>query len=274
MTWWSIEVGLHGADPDAVAARLVAETGHPVEERVDRVVGFAPDADSAARASAAVVTAFGAGVDVRQASVADPDWTSRWREGIGVRQVGRLAVGPSWLLASGPAAVVVDPETAFGTGEHGSTRGALLLLDRYLRPGSLVLDLGCGSGILAIAAAKLGARAAFGIEVDEEAIPVAEANAARNGVADRIRFLAGDARDLGPLAGPADLIVSNILRGVNESLLEPIRDSLRPEGLAVFAGMEADEASLFRPALAGRRFQLIDEIIDEGWWAAAARLAG
>ena len=271
MTWWSIEVDLHGADAAAVATRLVAETGHPVEERADAVVGFAADGNAAARAGAALSAAFGPGIVVRHASVAETDWSFRWREGLRVHQVGRLAIGPSWLLEPGPTAVVVDPETAFGSGEHGSTRGALVLLDRYLPPGGLVLDLGSGSGVLTIAAAKLGARAVFGIEIDEEAVPVSEHNASRNGVADRVRFLTGDARLLAPLAGPAELVVSNILRTVNETLLGAMWEALVPEGIAVFAGMEEDEAVVFRPRLEEHGYQLVDEQLDEGWWAAAAR---
>ncbi len=270
MTWWSVEVDLSGADPSAVATRLVVETGHAVEERPARVVGFAADRGAAARAGAAITAAFGPSVTVRHAEVAEVDWSLKWREGLRVHRIGRLAIGPSWLLEPGPLAVVIDPETAFGSGEHGSTRGALRLLDRWLAPGALVLDLGSGSGVLAIAAAKLGARAVLGIELDDDAVPVAEDNARRNGVADRVRFLTGDARVLAGLAGPADLIVANILRVVNETLVDPIRGALAPGGVAVFAGMEEDDAPGFRGLVEARGFRVVLENLDEGWWSAAA----
>jgi ribosomal protein L11 methyltransferase len=165
---------------------------------------------------------------------------------------------------------VLDPESAFGSGEHGSTRAALTLLERHLRPGDRVLDLGSGSGILAIAAAKLGAASAVGIENDAEANPVARRNAERNGVRAAVDFLEGDAGDLAPLLGPADLLLSNILRLVNTALLPAIVAALRPGGLAIFSGMEELEAPLFRPVLETAGLVLRDEVTDTGWWAVAA----
>jgi ribosomal protein L11 methyltransferase len=202
------------------------------------------------------------------------DWSLRWREGLGIRQLGRLAVVPSWLPEAanpGPLSIVLDPETAFGSGEHGSTRVALTLLGRLLRPGDLVLDLGSGSGILAIAAAKLGASRALGVELDPEANEVASRNAARNGVNDRVEFFEGDASALVPLIGPADLILSNILRVVNTALLPVISGALRPGGLAIFSGMEHTEAQEFRQALEQTGFAVIQETLDSGWWGVAAQ---
>jgi ribosomal protein L11 methyltransferase len=176
------------------------------------------------------------------------DWSTRWRDGLGARRFGRLTVVPSWVpheSADGPV-VVLDPESAFGSGEHGSTRAALALLERHLRSGDRVLDLGSGSGILAIAAVKLGASRAVGIENDAEAIPVARRNAERNTTSGAVAFLEGDAGDLAPLLGPADLLLSNILRTVNTTLLPAIVAALRPGGLAIFSGME------LRPSRSGR----------------------
>ena len=196
-----------------------------------------------------------------------------WREGLGPRTIGRLTVTPSWAVPgdAGPATVVIDPATAFGTGEHGSTRIALIFLERYLRPGSRVLDLGSGSGILAIAAVKLGASRATGIEVDPEVEAIAAANVARNGVQARVTCLTGDAAALAPLLAPADVILSNILRNVNETLLPAIRSALAPEGLAIFAGMERPERPLFLSALARAGFLVADEATDGEWWGVAAR---
>jgi ribosomal protein L11 methyltransferase len=192
----------------------------------------------------------------------------------GPRRIGRLTIVPSWLpeaASPGPTTVVLDPETAFGSGEHGSTRAALTLLERFVRTGDHVLDLGSGSGILSIAAIKLGAASAIGIENDPEANQVAVRNAERNGATRRVEFLEGDAADLTPLAGPADLVVSNILRTVNTVLLPAIIASLQPGGLAIFSGMEQQESALFLPALARAGLTKRDEVADEGWWAVAAR---
>jgi ribosomal protein L11 methyltransferase len=145
-----------------------------------------------------------------------------------------------------------------------------VLLGRLLWPGSRVIDLGSGSGILAIAAVKLGARRAIGIEIDPEAMPVALRNAERNGVAEQVKFLEGDAAALTALCAPAELILSNILRGPNVELLPVIGDALVPGGVAIFSGMEQTEAAHFLPELERAGFQPVDQATDEGWWATAA----
>jgi ribosomal protein L11 methyltransferase len=133
------------------------------------------------------------------------------------------------------------------------------------------VDLGSGSGILAIAAVKPGAAHAVGIDNDAEANVVALQNAARNGVGDRVEFLDGDAGDLAPLLGPADVVLSNILRSANTALLPAIVATLGPEGIAIFSGMEVPEAPLFRQALESAGFTVLDERTDTGWWGVAAR---
>jgi ribosomal protein L11 methyltransferase len=276
MTWWAIDVRPDPARRAWLGAWLVARTGQAVEERDDgTLVTFAEDERSADELVAALAAESGAPFEASRRPLEAVDWTTRWRDGLGLRRFGRLTVVPSWLEApdgEGPT-VVLDPETAFGSGEHGSTRAALTLLERLVRPGDRVLDLGSGSGILAIAAVKLGAARAVGIENDAEANPVAWRNAARNAVGDAVDFLHGDAGDLAPLLGPADLVLSNILRTVNTSLLPAIVSALRPDGLAIFSGMERQEADLFRPVLAAAGLVARDEVEDAGWWAVAAARA-
>jgi len=273
MSWCAVDVRSPGDSRDAVASWLVGRTGQAVEERDDgTLVGFSETEAAAQQLLGELHARFGASVDGRARALPEVDWSARWRDGLAPRSIGRLTVTPSWLAtaAAPETRIVIDPESAFGTGEHGSTRSALALLERHLQPGDRVVDLGSGSGILAIAAAKLGALQATGVELDEEADPVATANARRNGVADRVRFITGDAAALAPLLGPADIVLSNILRSVNLILLPAIRLSLRPGGLAIFAGMELPEREQFLPALA-QGFAPVDEAVDDGWWAIAAR---
>lgn len=275
MTWWAVDVRIAPDRRESIGAWLVARTGHAVEERDDgTLVGFAEDEAAAERLSEAVRREAGGLVEVARRVLDGVDWSTRWRDGLGPRRIGRLTVAPSWAAADADRpTVVVDPETAFGSGEHGSTRTALALLERHLQPGDRVLDLGSGSGIVAIAAVVLGASRATGIELEAEANEVAARNAGRNGVGDRVDFLEGDAADLAPLVGPCELIVSNILRSVNIRLLPSIMSALAPRGIAVFAGMEEAEAPIFRPVLGGAGWTPFDELVDAGWWAAAARRA-
>ena len=277
MSWWAIDIRTPAESRELLGAWLVARTGQAVEERDDgTLVAFAPDEQAAENLVAELGRTADTPVETWSHRVETEDWSTRWREGLGSRQLGRLTIVPSWLPEASdpdPLTIVLDPETAFGSGEHGSTRAALTLLGRVLRPGDRVLDLGSGSGILAIAAIKLGAANAIGIEIDPEANEVAVRNAARNGVADRIEFLEGDATLLARLAGPADLVLSNILRTVNTGLLPVIAAALRPEGLAIFSGMEQPEAEEFRFILSHSRFTVVQETLDAGWWGVAAERA-
>jgi ribosomal protein L11 methyltransferase len=275
MTWWAIDVQTAPERRDGMTAWLVARTGHAVEERPDgTLVTFAPDEASAD----ALVAELGREVDgaarTERRALQPIDWSTQWREGLGARRFGRLTVVPSWQPeAATPEAhtVVLDPETAFGSGEHGSTRAALTLLEQLVVPDQLVLDLGSGSGILAIAAVKLGAGRAIGIEVDPEANQVARRNISRNSVQGGVELLDGDAGMLAPLAGPANLILSNILRTANTALLPAIAAALMKDGVAIFSGMEQAEAPEFRRALQDAEFVVVQETVDAGWWAVAAR---
>jgi ribosomal protein L11 methyltransferase len=274
MSWWAIDVLTAEEQRDQLGAWLVSRTGQAVEEREDgTLVAFAPDEESAESLIAELSRQVDSPLETRSRSVEPADWSTEWRWGLAARQLGRLKLVPSWLPEASdpdPLTVVLDPETAFGSGEHGSTRAALTLMERLIHPGGRVLDLGSGSGILSIAAIKLGAGAALGIEIDPEANLVALRNAERNGVAQSVEFLDGDAAVLAPLLGPADLLVSNILRTVNTALLPAIASALRPGGVAIFSGMEEQEADEFRRSLSNVGFDITQETLDAGWWAVAA----
>ena len=274
MSWWAIDVRPEPHRRDRVGAWLVARTGHAVEEREDgTLVTFAEDERAADALIAALASEEDSALETARRPLEAVDWSTRWRDGLGPRRFGRLTVVPSWVEppdTRGDPIVVLDPESAFGSGEHGSTRAALTLLERYVRSGHRVLDLGSGSGILSIAAVKLGAASAVGIESDPEANAIAWRNAKRNNAAGAVHFIDGDAGDLAPLLGPADIVVSNILRTVNTALLPAILSAVRPGGLAIFSGMETPEAEVFRPALAAAGWSVREETVDAGWWAVAA----
>lgn len=272
MSWCAVDVQSPADERDAIAVWLVDRTGQAVEERADgMLVGVVETERAASALLDELHQAFGAQLAATARPLPDVDWRLRWKDGLGARRIGRLTISPSWVPAGDTATVVIDPETAFGSGEHGSTRGALLLLDHQISPGDRVLDLGSGSGVLAIAAARLGAARATGVDLDPEAEPIARANAERNGVAGSVDFVTGDAALLAPLLAPAELILSNILRSQNEALLPVVRAALAPGGRAIFAGMEQAERAEFLAVLARAGFAAIEETVDDSWWAVAAR---
>jgi ribosomal protein L11 methyltransferase len=207
-------------------------------------------------------------------TVADTGWAENWKAHFPPLSIGaRLFVHPPWVDAvpAGRIGIVLDPGMAFGTGHHASTRGCLVLLERGLAatPGARVLDVGTGSGILAIAALKLGAAEAWGVDVDLEACAVARANAAVNHIGDTLHVAA----DLGAVPGRFDIVVANLLAGLLIEQADALAARLRPGGLAIGAGILRDEASAVRRAW--RAAGLADDatLPDEEWVALAARRA-
>ncbi len=157
----------------------------------------------------ATVAGLDSGVRVHPPStVPDQDWTTRWREGLAPRRVGPLWIRPSWCPSQGTPEIEIDPERAFGSGEHASTRLSLHLLLDELRPTDSVLDCGTGTGILALAALRTGARTVVGLDVDPIACRSARANARRNGLAERVVCGSLEAIRAG---ASFDIVVANIL---------------------------------------------------------------
>jgi ribosomal protein L11 methyltransferase len=195
-----------------------------------------------------------------------------WRAHARAARVGRLHVRPSWVdePAGDPEAVevVVDPGRAFGSGAHVSTRLALAALVDHVRGGERVLDVGCGSGVLAIAAVRLGARAAVGVDVDPAAVAAARANADRNGVGRRVAVVEGDAAGGVAPAGPYDLVVANLLAPELRAVAPAVAAGLARSGVAVVAGLLAEQRS---DVLAAYRAVGLHDVgeprTDEGWTA-------
>jgi len=189
-----------------------------------------------------------AGLDGVVAEVADQDWTEAWKAGLGPLSVGRVFVRPSWIDAAPPpgaAEVVLDPGMAFGTGTHPTTSLCLRALSDLLaeRPGASVLDVGTGSGLLAIAAARLGAGRVAGNDVDPVAVAVARDNAARNGV-----VLELTAEPASALRGPFDVVVANILANTLSDLAPAIAAQVAPGGALLLCGLLAGQEEEVRRA--------------------------
>lgn len=175
--------------------------------------------------------------------IEDKDWEREWMDNFHPMQFGRrLWICPSWREVPDPNAVnvMLDPGLAFGTGTHPTTALCLQWLDGLDLQGKTVIDFGCGSGILAIAALKLGAKAAIGIDIDPQAILASRNNAEANGVADKLQlFLAKDQ----PQNLHADVVVANILAGPLKELAPQIITLVKPQGDLGLSGILATQAA-------------------------------
>lgn len=212
--------------------------------------------------------------------VHEADWAEAWKAHFPVMRIGRrIVVKPIWRDHTPlPDDVILDldPGMAFGTGLHPTTRLCLVGLEtaaeRGLVGGARVLDVGCGSGILAIAAARLGAASVTGVDTDPIAVEATTANAARNGLGRRIVARAGS---LPSGEAPHDLVLANLIASVLIDLAGPLRDELRPGGTVLASGIFEDRETDVREAFMGAGLA-VSRRWTEGEWVAleAARPAG
>jgi ribosomal protein L11 methyltransferase len=256
----SIRVEVDSAElSDRVAAEAHAAGAAGLEERASQLLIYAPEnrADAVLRALRQC-----AGSAVGDPSLLeDVDWTSAWREGLTVVEISpRLAIRPSFLEHQGPvgqATLVVDPGQAFGTGGHASTRLALALLDE-LAPdevaASEVLDVGSGTGVLALAALALGARRAVAHDLDPLAGEAIRANAAANGMSEHVLVFTGPLEAIGSRS--FDVVLANMLRTELLPLLGSIASRTRPQGVSIFSGLLADEREEMERSLARVGFRV------------------
>jgi ribosomal protein L11 methyltransferase len=208
-------------------------------------------------------------------TVAEEEWANAWKEHFYVTRIGeRFVIKPSWReYTPQPDDIVIelDPGMAFGTGLHPTTQICLLALEKHLRPGERVLDLGTGSGILAIAAAKLGAAACLATDIDPVAVEAARKNVEANNTQGAVQVeqgsLAqvskGDSRNGGL---KFDLALVNILAKIIIGLCEQgLGDVVAPGGLAIFAGLIDTQEAKVRDALEGVGFEVIERTQEKDW---------
>lgn len=196
----------------------------------------------------------------------DQDWTRAWMERFVPMRFGtRLWVCPGWASVDDPGAVTVllDPGLAFGTGTHPTTALCLEWLDRRLEPGLRVVDYGCGSGILAIAAARLGASRVQAVDNDPQALIACRDNARRNRVEARIETYAPEDFPA-PGCAPADLVLANILAGPLIELAPRLAGLVRPGGRIVLSGILEAQAEEVREAYHAA-FRMQRPVLSEGW---------
>ena len=214
-------------------------------------------------------------MQVRERPVQAEDWAESWKQYYQVERAGRhLVIRPSWREyqpLEGDVLIELDPGMAFGTGQHPTTRLCLAALEDLLAGGAHVLDLGCGSGILAVAAIKLGADRVWALDIETTTVDATCENATRNDAGDRVLCERGSLGDAWPFGeeqrGRFDLVVANISATVLAALAGNIAGALRPAGIFIGSGIIAERLDevLVAGAAAGLRFH---EIRAEGDWRA------
>lgn len=205
-------------------------------------------------------------IQAKGISLKEEDWETAWKAYFKPIRVGEhFLIKPSWELVEpleGDIVLELDPGMAFGTGTHATTTLCLRTLEGIIKPGQRVFDLGTGSGILAIAAAKLGANVEA-VDLDSVAIRVAQENVELNRVNDRVRVVRGDLGSV--LTGQADVVIANIIADVILILLSDLKRILHPDGEFLASGIIENRADDVAEGLKEAGFEIMERVEDSGW---------
>lgn len=266
--WVTVRVS-PGARREAVIAALFQGGIQGLQEIGDTIITQVAGQDVA---NELVCTVMATSPDARIETepLPDVDWSEQWKKGIRAQRVGSLTIAPPWLAdALDPLrSIIIDPGMAFGTGEHATTRGVVRLMQEVIREGDHVADLGSGSAVLAIAAAKLGAAKVAAIEVDHDAIENAEENVIRNGVKEQVTVIEGDAGILLPLIAPVRVVTANIISSVLIDLLPVMATALSEDGRAIVSGILHSERDEMCRSFEDSGWGVEAEDHEDIWWSA------
>lgn len=224
------------------------------------------ETEEEARAAAAWVTEAFADAAIDHAAIEDQDWSEAWKANVRATRAGRLWVGPSWLLGEAGAAslpIVIDPGMAFGTGDHPTTAMCLEAMDAWVpaHPGCTVLDVGTGSGVLAMAAKKLGAGVAVANDIDPGAVEIARENAARNAI-DGVEWTT---KPLERIHGAFDLVLANIFANVLCHLAPRLGAATSARGRLMLTGILDEQAAEVLAAFEREGMRLVERRARGEW---------
>jgi ribosomal protein L11 methyltransferase len=257
--WPALDVHTVGND-DLVLMILDDFQPTAVEERPSSLRAFFSSAASRDAACEALCGRY----PVEPVDVADEDWARRSQESLGPVTVGRLTILPrADVCARDQTAIVIKPSTGFGTGHHASTRLCLSALQSLDLDGATMLDTGTGSGILPIAAARLGARRAIGIDNDPDAVQAARDNLRLNPDARNVTFDLGDVMTM-PLP-PADIVTANLTGFLIARIAGKLARTLQENGTLIVSGILADERAEMVAAFANSSTEPISESREDEW---------
>jgi len=220
------------------------------------------------------------GVDIGQGEinvkpVDEADWATAWKSFFKAVEIGRVLIKPSWEDADvkpGQVVVEIDPGMAFGTGNHPTTQLCMLALQNYIKGGERVLDVGTGSGVLAITAAKLGADEVYATDNDPVAVEAAAENVKWNGVDGRVRIELSESPSSAP--GQFDLVVANITANVILEMAGAIAKAVKPDGLLIASGLIEARSAEVCGCLTELGFELAEKTVDDEWVVLVMRKTG
>ena len=203
----------------------------------------------------------------------DEDWANNWKKYYKPLEIGeKLAIVPEWEAYDNDKRIVIkiNPGMAFGTGTHESTYMCLELLERYVKKDDEIFDIGCGSGILAIAGLKLGAKRALAVDIDDKCIDASHENADLNNLEDNMDIKKGNLLDV--VKGRADLIVSNIIAEIIVDEIKNLKNHMDKGGIFITSGIIKERRQMVIDALEESGFEIIDELEKNNWVAIVGRL--
>lgn len=212
---------------------------------------------------------------IDQSSVKDSDWADNWKKFFKVTEIGeKLVIRPSWEEydnRNSRLVLNIDPGAAFGTGTHATTRMCLELLENYVKDNTEMLDIGCGSGILSIAGALLGAKHVVGVDIDKTAVKVSNENAGINNLSGKLEFINGNLCD--KVTQKFDVVCANIVADVIIFLLNDIEKYMKDDAVFLCSGIIDIRENDVINALNDKGFEIIEIRNMENWRAIAAKKA-
>ncbi len=268
--WFQLKIALPEEAQEVASALLFAEGAVGMENRPDTLVAYFPpetDGNRLLQKTEKFLASQGQRAPISLQKIPAENWQENWKENFKPLPVGRrFLVTPPWENPENPEnrlVLKIDPGMAFGTGTHETTQLVLYLMEEVVRPGKRVWDVGAGSGILAIGAAKMGVRGIVANDVDPDAVRAAVENARLNRVPDAISFFVGGPEALAD--GLFDLILVNILSSIILEILPSVLSHLAPNGRVIFSGVLGEEKTAFLDRL--EQFHLkIEKTKEQGEW--------
>ena len=212
-------------------------------------------------------------LEMTTSTVFEEDWSTAWKKYFKPKKIsGRVVIKPTWEEYSPQKDEVIleiDPGMAFGTGTHETTRMCINLIEEFMKEGAQALDVGCGSGILSVAAAKLGAQSVLGLDMDSVAVEVAKENIAVNGVEDKVEIITSDITTGVEKGRKFDFVAANIIADIIIRLNEDIADYMKDDAVYICSGIILERKQDVLDSLAEKNFKAL-KAVEMGEWCAFA----